>query len=119
MLTTDIRNDKQYFMSIWKSADQRSTQETPASFRQSILQRPRGGGLGLARLAAGVKQASDLNSICPHAKAMNAIEGEWHLAWDNHPHPHNIHTKPAALVYSTDPVMLLPVNRHTSGWSSW
>lgn len=33
---------------------------------------------------AGVPQPSDLNSICPHAKWMNASEGEWHLAWDNH-----------------------------------
>lgn len=85
-LTTDIRHDKQYFVSICKSVDQCSTQETPASFTQSILQCARGGGLGLARLAAGVAQASDLNSICPRAKAMNASEGEWHLAWDNHSH---------------------------------
>lgn len=44
---------------------------------------------------AGVPQPSDLNSICPHAKWMNASEGEWHLAWDNRAHAQSyIHTHP-------------------------
>lgn len=87
---------KLFFMSksICKSIDQCNTQETGAGLDNLFCCVPEVGGWYWAGpwQVAGVSPPSDLNSICPHAKGMNASEGEWHLALENHTHAQKTYT---------------------------